>query len=58
MYRLYLRACMQVLLFGAEDNNAKDRNMQVTVAFTHSGKKLIQRINAQMPMGILPSRQQ
>lgn len=35
---------MQVLLFGAEDTNERDKNMRVTVAYTHFGKNLIQRM--------------
>lgn len=35
---------MQVSLFGAEDNNERDKNMHVTVAYTHFGKNLVQRM--------------
>ncbi|KAL1824552.1 probable pectate lyase P56 [Daucus carota subsp. sativus] len=34
----------KVLLFGAEDTNEKDKEMHVTVAYTHFGKNLIQRM--------------
>ncbi|KAK2966933.1 hypothetical protein RJ640_002118 [Escallonia rubra] len=34
----------KVLLFGADDKNPKDRIMQVTVAYNHFGKKLVQRM--------------
>lgn len=32
------------MLFGAEDTNEKDKEMHVTVAYTHFGKNLIQRM--------------
>lgn len=35
---------MQVLLFGASDSYSDDKIMQVTVAFNHFGKGLIQRM--------------
>lgn len=35
---------MQVLLFGAKDNYSGDKIMQITVAFNHFGKGLIQRM--------------
>lgn len=35
---------MQVMLFGASDSYERDALMQITVAFNHFGKRLIQRM--------------
>lgn len=35
---------VQVMLFGARDSNPQDGMMQVTVAFNHFGRRLIQRM--------------
>lgn len=32
------------MLFGASDSSTKDYNMQITVAFNHFGKRLVQRM--------------
>ncbi|KAL1563120.1 putative pectate lyase P59 [Salvia divinorum] len=34
----------KTLLFGADDNNNDDEKMQITVAFNHFGKRLVQRM--------------
>ncbi|MED6110225.1 hypothetical protein PIB30_041029 [Stylosanthes scabra] len=34
----------KVMLFGADDSDVKDKIMQVTVAFNHFGKRLVQRM--------------
>lgn len=35
---------MQALLFGASDSYSQDQKMQITVAFNHFGKRMIQRM--------------
>ena len=35
---------MQVFLFGARNDYSEDRTMQVTVAYTHFGRGLVQRM--------------
>lgn len=35
---------MQVFLFGASDTHYEDKNMQITIAYTHFGKGLVQRM--------------
>lgn len=42
----FIRAftCTQVFLFGANDKHYEDRNMQVTLAYNHFGKGLVQRM--------------
>lgn len=37
-------ACVQVMLFGASDSYSGDSVMQITLAFNHFGKGLIQRM--------------
>lgn len=39
-----VHACMQAMLFGASDAHSMDTKMQVTVAFNHFGKRLVQRM--------------
>ncbi|KAG5535058.1 hypothetical protein RHGRI_022989 [Rhododendron griersonianum] len=34
----------EVMLFGAHDSSSNDKNMQVTVAFNHFGRRLVQRM--------------
>ena len=35
---------VQVLLFGGKDGDVIDKKMQITVAFNHFGKRLVQRM--------------
>lgn len=41
---ILVHACMQVMLFGASDTFAGDSIMQITVAFNHFGRGLVQRM--------------
>ncbi|XP_048502244.1 putative pectate lyase 11 [Beta vulgaris subsp. vulgaris] len=44
MYNQEKLVCVQVFLFGASDQHSEDRKMQITIAYTHFGKGLVQRM--------------
>lgn len=41
---MFVHGVVQVLLFGARDNNIQDDSMRITVAYNHFGKRLVQRM--------------
>lgn len=44
-FTIFLKClCLQTLLFGAKDSSTLDDKMQITVAFNHFGKRLVQRM--------------